>query len=84
MDVRTPEEYSRGHISNALNIDYYATDFQEQLDKLPRDKEYLLYCRTGNRSGHTLKTMQEMGFRHVYNLRGGISQWNAEGLPLTW
>ncbi len=82
LDVRTPEEYQSGHIDGAINVDFYAPDFPQQLDKLDKNKVYVLYCRSGNRSGRTVPLMKQLGFREVYEIQGGISNWLRKGLPL--
>jgi len=83
IDVRTPEEFADGHIAGAINIDYYSETFRDELDKLDKDKTYLIYCRSGNRSGKALNIMEELNFREAYNMSGGIIEWKAEGLPIT-
>jgi len=82
LDVRTPEEYQSGKIAGAIDIDFYASDFQQQLGRLDRDKQYLIYCHTGNRSGQTLTIMQNLGFMHVEDIGGGIAAWAQQGLPI--
>jgi len=82
IDVRTPAEYQQGHIAGARLMDYYSSGFQRSLEQLDKTKTYLLYCRSGNRSGRTLKMIAGMGFGKVYHLEGGIRQWQAQGLPL--
>lgn len=84
LDVRTPREVSSGHIEGAINIDYYSKTFIDELNKLDRGKRYLIYCRSGHRSGKTLKIMEKLGFREVYNMLGGIKAWKKEGLPITY
>ena len=79
LDVRTPEEYAAGHLENAINIDYRASTFKDELGKLDKSKSYLVYCGSGKRSLESVKIMTELGFSHVYNLLGGITQWQAEG-----
>lgn len=76
IDVRTPEEFMAGHIKDAANIDYYHDDFQSDIAKLDKNKKYLLYCRSGNRSGMAMDMMKMMGFEEVYNLEEGIISWN--------
>ena len=83
IDVRTPEEFAEGHIENVVNIDFYAETFTGELDNLDKDKTYLVYCRSGRRSGNALNIMEELSFGEVYNMSGGIIEWKAEGLPLT-
>lgn len=82
IDVRTPEEYAEGHIEKAINLDFYSETFAAELDKLDKDKTYLIYCRTANRSGQALDMMAELGFIEVYNMLGGTLRWKAVGLPL--
>ena len=82
IDVRTPEEYAQVHIKSAINIDFYEKDFPNKLEKLDKEKTYLIYCRSGNRSGQTLNLMRQMGFKKVYDLQGGIKAWMASGFEL--
>ncbi|KAF2956924.1 rhodanese-like domain-containing protein [Marinitoga sp. 38H-ov] len=82
LDVRTPGEFNSGHIVNAINIDYYNSSFKSELSKLDKNKTYIIYCRSGNRSGKTLDIMKELGFKNVYNISGGILSWNSYNLPL--
>ena len=81
IDVRTPEEYAGGHIEKAINLDYYSETFADGLDQLDKEKTYLIYCRTDHRSGEALDMMAELGFREVYNMLGGIVQWEEVKLP---
>ncbi len=81
IDVRTAGEFADGHIENAGNIDFYSATFREELDNLDKNQTYLIYCRSGGRSGSALDIMAELGFSEVYNLSGGIIAWNAEELP---
>lgn len=81
LDVRTPQEFASGHIEDAINLDYYSKSFLDDLDRLAKTKTYLIYCRTGNRSGKTFKFMKELRFQKVYHMVGGITRWLAEGLP---
>ncbi len=82
IDVRTPEEYADGHIEKAVNLDYYSETFRSELDKLDKSKTYLVYCRSGRRSAGALDMMKELGFDKVYNMAGGILEWEAAGLPV--
>ena len=82
IDVRTPEEYSEGHIEGATLLDFYEPTFADQLAELERDGAYLLYCRSGNRSGQAASIMSELGFDQVYDMRGGVVAYDSAGLPL--
>ncbi len=83
LDVRTPEEFADGYIENAIDIDFYLKTFRDELNKLDKSKTYLIYCRSGGRSGNALNIMAELNFKEVYNMSGGIDGWKAEGLPTT-
>lgn len=82
LDLRTPKEFASGHIAGAVMLDYYSPGFQKGLRQLDRSKRYLIYCRTGNRSGRTLRLIDQMGFKSVYHLKDGIVDWNRRKLPL--
>ena len=83
LDIRTLEEYYEGHLANASQNDYYQTIlFNSYLDMLDKNGKYLIYCRTGNRTGDTLNIMREKGFKNVADLNGGIAAWVAMGLPI--
>ena len=83
LDVRTPEEFLGEYMENAVNLDYYSDTFRNDLDKLDKNKTYLIYCRSGRRSENALNIMKELDFREVYNMLGGIIKWKSEGLPTT-
>jgi rhodanese-related sulfurtransferase len=82
LDVRTPQEYQEGHISNAINIPVQILG--QQLDKLKnfKDKKILVYCRSGHRSAIASQILDRAGFKNVHNLKGGLFEWKASGLPL--
>jgi rhodanese-related sulfurtransferase len=82
LDVRTPEEYENGHLENAELINFYDDDFEDQVGRLDRDKTYLLYCRTGGRSSGAQEILDDLGFRKVYNMKGGITLWRRKELPI--
>ncbi|MDJ0781415.1 MAG: rhodanese-like domain-containing protein [Desulfosarcinaceae bacterium] len=82
LDVRTPGEFAKGHIQGAKLLDFYHRAFLSRLKTLDRGKTYLLYCRTGNRSGRTLDTMAKLGFTEVAHLAGGIVAWQGKGYSL--
>lgn len=73
IDIRTKQEYDSGHIDGAINIDFYASDFAQQLDKLEKAGAYSIYCRSGSRSGVALGVMKDLGFTNVADLQGGYA-----------
>ncbi len=82
LDMRTAAEYKTGHIKKSVNVDFYSRDFREKLDGFDKSKTYLIYCRTGGRTGNALMLMRDMGFLSVYNMSGGIESWRKRGLPI--
>ena len=75
IDVRTAQEFSAGHIPNSVLIDIYLPSFPDQINALDKDKNYYIYCRSGNRSYHAGMFMLQQGFKTVYNLADGILDW---------
>lgn len=82
LDVRTPNEFRAGHLKNAVNVDYTAPDFEQQLAKLDRAKPYLLHCAVGGRSTKSLSVLQKLGFRDIRHLDGGLQAWQNAKLPV--
>jgi len=82
IDVRSSEEYKKGHIKFALNLEYNESSIAELLETLDMDKPVFVYCKTGASSMKAAAKMIEMGFRAVYNLQGGIAAWTNAGKPL--
>lgn len=82
IDVRTPPEYNDGHVKDALLINVNSRDFQEEVGKLDREKQYYVYCRSGMRSARAQSLMQNLGFTKVCNVEGGILRMKEEGIPL--
>lgn len=82
LDVRTPSEFSNGHIQNSGNLNYYALDFSKKLELLPKDQPIYLYCNTGYRSEKAAEILTEKGYTNVYNLQHGIMEWNLQNLPI--
>ncbi|MFH0942085.1 MAG: rhodanese-like domain-containing protein [Chloroflexota bacterium] len=80
LDVRTPREFAEGHIAQAVNLDYNSKNFGDSLGRLDKNLVYLVYCRTGVRSAAASALMAKNGFNKVYNMTGGITDWQAAGL----
>lgn len=83
LDLRTPAEFQSGHLEGAVMIDYYAPSFAEKLQQLDKSKTYLIYCRSGNRSGKALDLFKKLGFQSVYNMAQGINGWGRAGYAVT-
>ncbi len=80
LDVRTQGEFSEGHIENAVNIDFYSEGFRDELNTLDKKNTYLIYCRTGNRSGKAIEVMKDLEFETIYHMVKGITGWVEYGL----
>jgi rhodanese-related sulfurtransferase len=83
IDVRTFRVYEKGHIKNALLIDYMSSDFKTKAFKgIDKSKPVLLYCTSGVFSARSAKMYKEAGFKKVYNLVGGFRAWKAKNLEI--
>ena len=78
IDVRTFEEFNEGHIDGAINIDIFSPKFQEDVEKLDKDKKYFVVCRSGGRSMSAASAMESLGFSKIYNMAGGMMSWMGE------
>lgn len=82
LDIRTPEEFEKGHIQGAKLIDYMADDFESKIGKLNKDVTYLMHCASGGRSGRAMKKFRKAGFKSVLHLKEGFRGWQAAGQPV--
>ncbi len=83
IDVRSEQEALEGMIEGALLMDIYDPNFGNKVAELDKNKNYFLYCRSGNRSGMAAQMMESMGFRNVTNLEGGMLEWKGKTVQ-TW
>ncbi len=72
IDVRTPAEYAGGHLEGALNIDVQGMNFAAEVEALDKTADYVIYCRSGNRSGQAISQMQSLGFTGTLINGGGV------------
>lgn len=83
LDVRSVEDFERGHIINAVNIDVATLgDREKELDKY-KDKTVVICCAQGPESIRVARSLKTKGFEKLYSLKGGISAWQNANLPLT-
>jgi thioredoxin len=80
IDVRTPEEFATEHIDNATNINWLGADFVADAEKLDKSKPVFVYCKSGGRSTKASAKLEELGFKTIIQLDGGIMKWEAAGL----
>lgn len=82
FDVRTPEEYASGHLEGARSLDLTGGRVAESVPHLDPDADYLLYCRSGNRSGQAMELMERAGFTSLTNLGSLAEAADATGLRI--
>ncbi len=82
LDVRTPSEFSMGHIEYAQNLDAYDPRLTQKLDTLDKDLKYFVICASGNRSRKVTTKMKKLGFTNYYNIIGGMLAWERAGYPI--
>lgn len=80
IDVRTPEEFNSGHVEGALNISVEDPNFQNVIATLDPNADYLVYCRSGNRSAVAIDIMQSMGFTSLLD-GGAFTSMQSLGWP---
>lgn len=81
IDVRTPQEYSEGHVPSAINIPH--TEIATRLDAISqhKDQPVVIYCKSGRRAAIAATALQQAGFTQLLHLEGDIEAWQANGLP---
>jgi len=82
LDVRTANEISQGKIEGAVEIDFYSSDFLDQVNQISKDQEVYVYCAVGTRSEEAARMLIQQGYTKVYHLQGGIQGWAQQGLPV--
>lgn len=82
VDVRTPEEFQRGHLTNALNMNINSDDLKNRSQYLDKEKPLFVYCYVGGRSAKACDYFRKAGFKIVYDLEGGYSEWTKLNMPV--
>ena len=80
LDVREPNEWAISDLPGSTKIPLGA--LPQRFSELSKDKEVVVYCRTGGRSGQAVQFLQQMGYSGAKNLTGGINRW-AEAIDTT-
>lgn len=78
LDVRSISEFNSGKIKGARQMDVMQSNFETLAKGLPKEKTYLVYCRSGMRSARASKILCALGFPNVINLRGGYMNWQSQ------
>lgn len=81
IDVRTPQEFEKGHLIDALNLNWNGSEFASQLATLDKSEPVFVYCLSGARSGSAAVKMKSEGFTQVYVMPGGMMEWRSKSLP---
>lgn len=82
IDVRTPEEFNKGHLKGALNINYQGDEFTAEVGKLDKSMPTYVYCQSGGRSSEACNYMANQNFTNLYDLDGGFSAWSHYKKPI--
>jgi rhodanese-related sulfurtransferase len=83
LDVRTQDEFARGHIVGAKHVP--VADLERRLAELDKSKSkpVIVCCQTGARSATAAAALRKAGFEQVFNLRGGLQEWERAGQPVS-
>jgi len=80
LDVRTAEEYAKGHIKGALLIP--VQELEQRISEVPKDRQVYVYCRSGVRSSRASNILVNAGYTRIENVRGGVMAWKDAGYPV--
>ena len=75
IDLRSEKEFENGKIGSSLNIDFQKREFIDNLNKLDKEKPYIIYCMSGNRSLKASHVMKSLGFKMIYHYKKGYKDW---------
>jgi len=78
VDVRTPEEYSAGHIENAMNINWFDEDFAKKIESIDKTETVYVYCKKGGRSAKAAHLLDSLGYKNVIDLAGGYDAFSKK------
>jgi rhodanese-related sulfurtransferase len=80
LDVRTPQEYAEGHVPGAVNVPQ--DQLASRLAEVPKDKDVVIYCRSGRRSALAADVLAANGYSRLSHLEGDMNAWVAKGRPV--
>ena len=82
LDVRTSVEYASGHIAGAINIPHEQLPARAAELEAHRERDIVIYCRSGVRAGHAARALQKNGFVRLALLSGHMQSWHTSGRPV--
>lgn len=82
IDVRRANEYKVSHLKEAQNICVTDSDFKDKVASLDPKKPVYVYCKKGGRSAKAATILKDMGFTKIYDLQGGITNWEKNELEV--
>ncbi len=82
LDVRTPAEFSQGHVPGAINIPVSDIALRSSELGAYKEKEIVVYCAAGPRAGFARSLMSQLGFTRLRDLEGHMQQWSGGGYPV--
>ena len=80
LDVRTPQEFAEGHVPGAINVPHDV--LASRLGEVPKDKDIVVYCRSGRRTALAMDVLAAHGYQRVSHLEGDMQAWLASGRPV--
>ena len=80
LDVREQSEWNEAHVEGAVLIPL--GELSNRISELPADRDILIICRSGNRSGQARDLLREAGLKNTTSITGGINAWVSAGLPV--
>ena len=83
IDVREDDEWQEGHIPGAIHVGRGFLESRIETAAPDKTAPVVVYCAAGNRSVFATKTLQELGYEHVYSLAGGFTDWKRNGHEIT-
>jgi thioredoxin 1 len=82
VDVRTTEEFLRGHLKKATNLNFNDDNFEDLVKaKLDKTRPVFVYCFSGRRSADAAIFLRDLGFKEVYDMAGGFAKWTSSSKP---
>ena len=82
IDLRSPEAFGAGHIGGARRMDSAEMLTAGDSLKKYKEKNVIVYCDSGSTGAAAARVLERQGFKQVFNLKGGLTGWRSENLPL--